>query len=126
MKRTILYTFIAAGLLLAGDEVVRHKAAMDQAQEWKDDLRDALDAKDAAKAAELAKKLVDAAAAEAAYWQREKFEDVKKLAADNLAAAQAVREAARAGRLVEAEGAYGRLESSCRACHDLHPEKRVK
>lgn len=106
--------------------MAQHKTAMDQAQDWRDDLKDALDAKELAKAGALADKLVEAAMVEEDYWKKAKQADIVKLAAENLADSRELAAQAKAGKSVEAAAAYDRLEVSCRACHDLHPEKRQK
>jgi cytochrome c556 len=47
------------------------------------------------------------------------------LAQKNRAAAEQTAAAAKAGHFDQALQAYGNLEATCRACHDLHPEKRL-
>ena len=114
MKMTgkLLLLLIVAGICLpAGDDVSRHKKAMDQAQEWKDDLKDALDAK--------------AAAQEASLWKKAKQDDALKLANENLEESRQILTSVKAGSFDQALQTYGRLEATCRACHDLHPEKRL-
>ncbi|MCU1235848.1 MAG: hypothetical protein JWP63_3815 [Candidatus Solibacter sp.] len=126
MKGKPLLLLIAAGICLpAGDDVSRHKKAMDQVQEWKDDLKDALDAKAAAKAAGLADKLAKAAAQEASLWNKAKQDDALKLANENLEESRQIFTRVKAGNFDQALQTYGRLEATCRACHDLHPEKRL-
>jgi hypothetical protein len=124
MKGKLLVALLALATAEAADYTARHKQSMDQSQEWKDDLKDALDAKAGAKAAELARKLAKSGAQETAYGKRAGQEDALKLAADNLEASRQVELAAKAGQFEQANQAYGRLEATCRACHDLHPEKR--
>lgn len=126
MNGKLLVVLLAlAAACAAGGDAYDRKQAMDQAQEWKDDLKDALDAREGPKAAGLARKLATAGAREAASWKSAGQEDARKLAVENLAASRQVAQAARAGRFQQANQAYGRLESTCRACHDLHPEKRL-
>ena len=107
------------------DEVSRHKEWMDTAQDGKDDLKDALDAKRAAKAVEDAAKLAAIGKQEEAYWKKAGQRDALDLARKNRAAAEQIAAAAQAGRFDQALQAYGNLEATCRACHDLHPEKRL-
>jgi len=126
MKKVFLLALLAIAPNHAGDDVARHKESMDQAQEWKDDLKDALDAKAGTKAIELAAKLAKAGAREAAYWKSAKQYDILKLATDNREAARRIAQSIRDGKFDQALRAYGRLELTCRACHDLHPEKRRK
>ncbi len=63
---------------------------MDQAQEWKDGLKDALDAKARTKAIELAERLAKAGAEEAAYWKKAKQDDVLRLAKGNRESARQI------------------------------------
>lgn len=124
--RTKIGLFLFACLYIAGaaDNATLHKERMDAAQELKDDLKEALDAKSAEKAAGPAGKLVEFAQQEEAYWKKTNFEDVLKLARENLAAAQEIRDRVGKGQPDAAGKAYDKLETSCHACHDLHPEKR--
>jgi cytochrome c556 len=113
-------------LMLAGDDAARHKEWMDEAQDLKEDLRDALNAKSGAKAAEPASKLVQIGEREEKYWRDAKLHDIVKIAQQNLVAAREVAAAAKDGHFEEALLAFGRLETTCRACHDVHPEKRLQ
>ena len=126
MKKVLLLALLALAPNRAADDVSRRKESMDRAQEWKDDLKDALDAKARTKSVELAEKLAKAGAEEAAYWKSAKQDDISKLATDNLEAARRIVLSAKAGKFDQALRAYDRLEITCRACHDLHPEKRQK
>lgn len=112
-------------LAVSADDVSHHREWMDSAQEVKDDLKDALDAKSAAKAVEWAVKLRELGRQEEAYWKKAGQQDAVSLAKRNLAASRLIASAAKAGRFDQALQAYGDLEASCRACHDLHPEKRL-
>jgi cytochrome c556 len=109
---------------MAPGDASRHKEWMDTAQDLKDDLKDALDARLGPKAAEAATKLAGIGKQEEAYWKKAGQKDVIELAAKNRAAAEEIAAAAKAGRFDQALQAYGNLEATCRACHDLHPEKR--
>jgi len=112
-------------LAMTPDDVSRHKEWMDTAQDMKDDLKDALDAKLGPKAAEDAAKLAEIGKREEAYWRKAGQKDAIGMAQKNRAAAQQIAAAAKAGHFDQALQAYGNLETTCRACHDLHPEKRV-
>jgi cytochrome c556 len=98
---------------------------MDTAQDVKDDLKDALDAKLAAKILEDAAKLAGIGKQEEAYWKKAGQKDAIGLAQKNRAAAQQIAASAKAGHFDRTLQAYGDLEATCRACHDLHPEKRL-
>ena len=120
-----LLVLVAVCFALVADDTSRHKEWMDQAQELKDDLKDALDAKTWQKAAACADELAKFADREEAYWKKAKQEDAVKLAKENLAASKQISAAAKSGNAGQALEAYSRLEATCRGCHDLHPEKRV-
>jgi hypothetical protein len=124
MKGKLLVALLSFTAVYAAGDAGSRKQAMDQAQEWKDDLKDALDAKAGPKAAALARKLARSGTQETAYWKKAGQEDARKLAADNLEASRQIELAAKEGQFDQANQAYGRLEATCRACHDLHPEKR--
>jgi len=112
-------------LLVMLDDAARHKEWMDEAQDLKEDLREALQAKSRAKSAEPAARLVQIGEQEEEYWRKAKLVDIVKLAQKNLEAARDVAAAAKDGFFDEALLAFGRLESTCRNCHDVHPEKRL-
>jgi hypothetical protein len=112
-------------VLVMLDDTAKHKEWMDEAQDLKEDLREALQAKSRAKAAEPAARLVQIGEQEEDYWRKAKLEDIVKLAQKNLEAARDVAAAAKDGYFDEALLAFGRLEATCRACHDVHPEKRL-
>ena len=98
---------------------------MDTAQNVKDDLKDALDAKLAPKVVEHSTKLAGIGKQEEAYWKKAGQRDALDLARKNRAAAEQIAAAAQAGRFDQALQAYGNIKATCKACHDLHPEKRL-
>ena len=120
-----LVLLIAVCLTPAADDSSRHKEWMDQAQELKDDLKAALDAKTWQKATTSADELAKTAEREEAYWKRAKQADAVKLAQENLAASKQISAAAKSGNAGQALAAYSKLDATCRGCHDLHPEKRL-
>ena len=125
MRRLLLLLVATWCLAMAPDDGSRHKEWMDTAQEVKDDLKDALDSKLAAKAVENAAKLAAIGKQEEAYWKKAGQKDAIGLAQKNRAAAQQIGVAAKAGRFNQALQVYRDLEATCRACHDLHPDKRL-
>ena len=125
MRRLSLLLIASWCLAMAPDDAARHKEWMDTAQDVKDDLKDALDAKLAPKVIEHATKLAGIGKQEEAYWKKAGQKDAIDLAQKNRAAADQIAAAAKAGRFEQALQAYGNLEATCRACHDLHPEKRL-
>jgi 5'-deoxynucleotidase YfbR-like HD superfamily hydrolase len=117
--------FVAVCVAQAVDDKTRHKEWMDRAQELKDDLRDALDAKAGQKAAKYADELSKTGAQEETYWRKAKQDEAVKLAKENLAASKYISAAAKIGNFDQALQAYSKLDATCRGCHDLHPEKRL-
>jgi hypothetical protein len=121
-------TFLIAACLTmcfgADDRVAQHKAWMDAAQDLKDELQDALDAKAANKVAEAADKLTGIGQREEQYWSKAKVVEGVKLARENLAAAREIAQSAKAGQLNQASKTFAKLNDTCRTCHDLHLEKR--
>ena len=125
-RKLMILPFV--GLLLlarAEDERALHKQRMDTAQDTKDDLRDALDGKSRDKAAEPAQTLLKLAEQEETYWQKTKLDDAVKLAQQNVAESRAILGAVKEENFEQAAQAFQDLEKTCRACHDLHPEKRL-
>ena len=124
MRKLGLLLLASLCFALGPDDAARHKEWMDAAQDLKDDLKDVLDARLAPKVLETAGKLAKIGQQEEAYWIKAGQKDAAALARKNRAASQQVAAAAGAGHFDQALQAYGNLEATCRACHDLHPEKR--
>jgi hypothetical protein len=112
----------AAGVFTAA-ELDAHRKWMDDAQDRKDDIREALAAKDRAKLLAGVKAMDGLTAREQAFWARTNIQQAKDLAVRNRKESQALLVAAKAGRFDEAEKAFAQLEKTCTACHDLHFEK---
>jgi hypothetical protein len=125
MRRLSLLVLTSWCLAMTPDDVSRHKEWMDTAQDVKDDLKDALDAKLGPKVVEDAVKLAAIGKQEEAYWKKAGQKDAIGLAQKNRAAALQIAATAKAGHFDQALQAYGDLEATCRACHDLHPDKRL-
>lgn len=124
-KKLLACVALSLGLCAAGeDDATRRKAIMDAAQDQKDELQDAFDAKSAATVSQAAEKLVAFGQAEELYWTKAGIPDGVALAQQNLAASKQIVKDAKAGELDQAATAFSKLNDSCRACHDLHLEKR--
>ena len=124
-KKLLACIAISLAVCAAGeDAAARHKATMDAAQDQKDELQDAFDAKSAAKVSEAAEKLVAFGQAEELYWTKAGIPEGVALAQQNLAASKQIVKDATVGQLNQAAAAFSKLNDSCRACHDLHLEKR--
>ena len=99
---------------------------MDDAQEAKDDLLEAVGAKTAPKAAEATAKIQKILQETKAFWEQQKMADVVKTADDALGAANEMAAVAKSGKMDTAKAAYDKLNAACNKCHDLHAEERVK
>ena len=106
-------------------ELEAHKAWMNDAQDKKDDIREALAAKDSKKLVAAATDIEKLTGREQEFWARTKIEKAKEIAARNRAEAQELLRSAQAGRFAEAGEAFASLEHTCSSCHDLHFEKQI-
>jgi len=97
---------------------------MNDATDAQEDLREALGGKSSAKAAAAASKLQTLMARTEGYWTSRHADDIVKLAQESKALAGDVARAAKAHKLDQATEAFGKLNTTCNTCHDLHPEKR--
>jgi hypothetical protein len=104
-------------------ELAEHKSWMDDAQDRKDDVREALAAKDGKKLVEAVQALDQLTAREEAFWARTKLKQAQEIAAKNRSEARELLRAAQASRFAAAETAFASLEKTCSSCHDLHFEK---
>ena len=116
-------------LFLAGEftqaELDAHKAWMDDAQDKKDDVREALAGKDAKKLVAAAMDIDKLTEQESQFWARTKIVRAKEIATKNRGEAKEMLQLARAGKFTEAGDAFARLEKTCSSCHDLHFEKQL-
>jgi cytochrome c556 len=114
---------LAASAIFTPAELDAHRQWMDDAQDRKDDVREALAARDRAKLVAGAKSLDALTAKESAFWARTALQQAKALASKNRAESQELLRLATAGKFAEGEKAFAQLEKTCTACHDLHFEK---
>lgn len=125
-------TLLAAGAALslsvaaplAQGDAAAHKAWMSDAADAQDELREALAAKALAKAEPPAAKLDELMGKTEQYWAGKHADDIVKLAQESRALAKQVVAAAKARSLTRANAAFEKMNKTCNACHDLHPEKR--
>lgn len=101
-----------------------HRGWMNDAADLQEDLREAFQLKDSSKAVDVSEKIEALMAQTESYWAAKKANDVVKLAQDARALAKQMGAAAGAGKLDDAQKAFGDLNATCNTCHDLHPEKR--
>jgi hypothetical protein len=127
----VLAVFVAAGAASAADvllqpyEVMEHRRRMVDAGGLEADLKAALDAAALPKAAGAGEKLSRVLGREIRYWEKAGLPDALGLARRNIASASAVAASARAGRLEAARADFAEMQTTCVACHELHPENRV-
>ncbi|MBI3490883.1 MAG: cytochrome c [Acidobacteria bacterium] len=135
--RRVALVLIVAGLGLAARPVVMraaravqaadaeaHKTWMNDATDLQEDIRDAMRAKDGAKVAEAATKIEALMAKTEDYWTAKKAADIVKLAQTARTHARELAASARAAKFDQSAEAFGKLNTTCNTCHDLHPEKR--
>jgi cytochrome c556 len=60
------------------------------------------------------------------FWAEKKMDDIVKLADGSLSALNEMAALAKSGKMDNAKAAFDKINASCSACHDLHPENRVK
>ena len=121
MKTFLLLAILVQGTVWTADE---HKAAMNDASDLQEDIREALGAKQGAKVAEAAVKLEALMGRTEAYWAARKQADIVTLAQATRRLASQLAADGKAGKLEQAAGSFEKMNASCNTCHDLHPEKR--
>ena len=109
--------------IVAQDDAWRMK--MDDAQDAKDDLMDAVDAKSGPKAAEATAKMTKIVQETKQFWAAKKMADIVTLADASLAALNEMSKMAAAGKMDQSKAVYQKIGATCSACHDVHPEKRL-
>jgi soluble cytochrome b562 len=127
--KLIAVSMIGAGLAIPTAVVAQNddwKQKMEDAQEAKDDLMDSVDAKSAPKAAEATAKMLKILLETKQFWAGQKMADVVKLADDNIAALNEMAKLAGSGNMEQGKAAFTKVNSTCSACHDTHPENRLK
>jgi hypothetical protein len=127
IRKFMLLSFVGAGLtipayIFAQNE--QQQMAMDDAQDAKDDLLDAVNAKDTEKAVAAVDKMTKIILDAKKFWADQKQADVVKMADDTLAAAANMTAVAKAKG--DFKAAYQKLDLSCQQCHNVHPENRLK
>ena len=129
MKTLLRVTMMLPLMCLAAQftktELDAHKAWMNDAQDKKDDVREALAAKDAKKLVAAASGIEKATGQEQQFWARTAIVQAQELANKNRGEAREMLQAARAAHFTEAADAFARLEKTCASCHDLHFEKQL-
>lgn len=113
---------VSAGLLfgvgISEQDIANHKQWMDDAQDWKEEIREALNATPVKDIAEPARRLVGACEKELEFWRRAGVAEAVLLAKSNLRAAKALQND-------RTQRAFAELDAGCKACHDLHLERRL-
>lgn len=123
--RVVVLLALVAGLGAAqAPDAETHKAWMNDATDLQEDIREAMDAQRGAKVAEAATKIEGLMAKTEAYWSAKNAADIVKLAQTARAHAKDLAAAGKAEKLDQAADAFGKLNTTCNTCHDLHPEKR--
>jgi len=101
-----------------------HKAAMSDASDLQEDVRDAFAAKASDKVAAAAIKLEALMGRSEDYWTAKKQADIVTLAQATRALAKQLAADGKSGKLDAAAETFAKMNTSCNACHEKHPEKR--
>ena len=101
-----------------------HRAWMDDAGDLQEALRDALRLKEGATVVDASAKMEALMGQTETYWAAKQAADIVKLAQAARSQAKEIGAAAAAAKFDDAEGVFAKLNATCSACHDLHPEKR--
>jgi len=119
-------TFLLLALLLQGSvwTADEHKAAMNDASDLQEDIRDALGATAGDKLSEAGLKMEALMGKTQAYWAAKKQADVVTLAETARALAKQLATEGKASQFDAAAKTFADMNRTCNACHDLHPEKR--
>lgn len=101
-----------------------YKKHMDDVQDSKDDLTDAVDNKNSEQTIATSKKLADLLHTDIEYWKGQKNDQAAELASSSSDLAAQIRVQAKRNDFTAAHNTILQLQSKCRACHDSHPEKQ--
>ena len=115
-RKLVVTSIIGAGLLIPAASVAQNdewKQKMEDAQEAKDDLMDAIGAKSGVKATQATTKLTRILQETREYWTGVKMPDVVKLADANLAAIDAMSKLAGSGKMDQAKAAFDKIGETC-------------
>lgn len=99
---------------------------MKEAQAAQSEVQDGIKARDAAKTQIAAQKLMNILQENRTFWGRQLMPATVKLANNSVAASRDVMEIARNGKMDTIQAAFDKMNTSCQACHDTHPEKQLK
>jgi len=121
VKTFLLLALLMQAAVWTADE---HKAAMNDASDLQEDVRDAMGAQSGEKVTAAAVKLEGLMGRTGDYWAAKKQADIVKLAQATRALAAQLAADGKAGHLDQAAQTFQKMNASCNACHDLHPEKR--
>ena len=124
MKLVLAILCVSTTMAAQAPDAEAHKAWMNDATDLQEDIRDAMRAQDGAKVAGAATKIEALMAKTEAYWSAKKAADIVKLAQTARAHAKDVAALGKAAKFEQSNEAFGRLNTTCNTCHDLHPEKR--
>lgn len=131
MNHRLSHGVLAAGLAFALPVAVygqndAWKQKMEDAQSAQDDLTDAIQAKSGPKALAAAAKMTAILKETKQFWAGRKMADVVRLADENLAALGEMTKMAGSGKMEKAQAAAELISTTCSACHNIHPEGRMK
>lgn len=107
-------------------EAAKYRERMDQVQALQYELSDAITQKSSGKTIEASDKIRALLKEDLDYWTKQKIDDAIGYSKNSMNYSSELAEDAKKQNFAEAFAAYNKLQSTCRSCHDAHPEKRVK
>ncbi len=129
MKQTLrLFVIVMACLsgpayLFAQNDALRE--SMDNTQDAKGDLMEAVDAQQGQKITAAADTIVKLLEENRKFWADKKMPDVLEMFDDTIGQAKAMSAMGKSGKLDGAKEAFAKLSTSCSRCHDAHPEEKL-
>jgi hypothetical protein len=122
---SVAILLLSIGMYAQTREAAAYRARMDQAQDIKDNLRDAIDRRNSAKAVRLSNQLKVLLKQDEQYWEGRQLDDAISLGKASVALSSEISASARQRDFDGTLASYNRLQRVCSSCHDAHPEKRI-
>jgi nitrate/TMAO reductase-like tetraheme cytochrome c subunit len=123
---TMVALTLHARVLADGTEAGKYRDRMVQVQDLQYDLSDAITQKSSGKAIEASEKIRVLLQEDLDYWIKQKIDDAIGYGKSSVNYSSALAEDAKKQDFAAAMATYNKLQSTCRSCHDAHPEKRAK
>ncbi len=107
-------------------KLARYRDRMVQVQDLQYDLSDAITQRSSREIVEASEKIKALLQEDLDYWIKQKIDDAIGYGKSSVNYSSALAEDAKKQDFAAAMATYKKLQSTCRSCHDAHPEKRAK